>query len=157
MEICFSSLWGLVSDDGWNDVDANVVCQQLGFFDGNITVSIYIIIIIIMFISAGAEAKIGSFYGKPNKTVHLTNIYCTGAELSLGDCTYYKLPISRPDAYSVAGVNCSLPPPVLTTSQSVVVVPTMDRQEQDNTENSLYLSIGIFAVLTVVSLFSVIW
>ena len=154
MEICFSSLWGLVSDDGWNNVDANVVCQQLGFLDGNIIVSV---IIMIYAHVVGAEPKIGSFYGKPNRTVHLTNIYCTGAELSLGDCIYYKLPISRPDAYNVAGVNCSLPPPVLTTSRPVVVMPTMGSLEQDNTENSLYLSVGIFAVLTVVSFVSVIW
>ena len=31
VEICFGNLWGLVADSGWTDVEASVVCKQLGF------------------------------------------------------------------------------------------------------------------------------
>ena len=29
VEICYEGLWGLVSDEGWDDTDAFVVCRQL--------------------------------------------------------------------------------------------------------------------------------
>ena len=31
VEVCFNNLWGLVSDVGWNNTDALVVCNQLGY------------------------------------------------------------------------------------------------------------------------------
>ena len=31
IEICTDHIWGLISDAGWNDIDAEVVCRQLGY------------------------------------------------------------------------------------------------------------------------------
>ena len=31
VEICFGNLWGLITESGWTDNDASVVCKQLGF------------------------------------------------------------------------------------------------------------------------------
>ena len=31
VEVCIDSMWGTVCQNSWNDVDARVVCRQLGF------------------------------------------------------------------------------------------------------------------------------
>ena len=31
VEICYNRIWGMVCSNGWDEVDATVVCKQLGF------------------------------------------------------------------------------------------------------------------------------
>ena len=31
VEICHDNLWGLITDAGWDDKDAMVICRQLNF------------------------------------------------------------------------------------------------------------------------------
>lgn len=31
VEVCYANLWGIISQVGWDDNDAKVVCRSLGF------------------------------------------------------------------------------------------------------------------------------
>ena len=33
LEICFGQRWGTVGSDGWNQTNAEIVCQGLGYTD----------------------------------------------------------------------------------------------------------------------------
>ena len=38
VEVCLSQRWGTVSNDGWNDVNSQVVCNAFGYdFTGMVT------------------------------------------------------------------------------------------------------------------------
>lgn len=35
IQVCFGNLWGLISDSGWSNGDAQIVCNQLGYGGGS--------------------------------------------------------------------------------------------------------------------------
>ena len=67
LEVCFNGLWGTVCDDAFNQVDADVVCRQLGYS------------------SALAPS---TYYGPGSGPVWLDNVGCTGTESSILDCAH---------------------------------------------------------------------
>uniref|UniRef100_A0AAX7UZ32 Neurotrypsin n=1 Tax=Astatotilapia calliptera TaxID=8154 RepID=A0AAX7UZ32_ASTCA len=67
VEVFVNGQWGSVCDDGWNDVNAAVVCRQLGF-------------------TGVAKARSMAYFGEGQGPIHLDNVRCSGTETSLGQC-----------------------------------------------------------------------
>ncbi|GAB1603362.1 scavenger receptor cysteine-rich type 1 protein M130-like, partial [Argonauta hians] len=87
VEVFFNDSWGTVCDEGWDDIDALVVCQALGF---NVGV-------------AYGEAK----FGKGNGRVWLSDVQCRGHEKSITECKKNSWGINNCKHDQDAAVECS--------------------------------------------------
>ncbi|CAL9687675.1 unnamed protein product [Knipowitschia caucasica] len=67
VEVFMNGQWGTVCDDGWDDINAAVVCKQLGF-------------------QGTAKARSMAYFGQGQGPIHLDNVRCSGLELSLDQC-----------------------------------------------------------------------
>ncbi len=97
-----------------------------------------------------------SVFGKPAKTVHLTNVNCKGAEMSITECAAFKNGLNDADGISIAGVRC---PPIPVVSSSVTRSPTpvvVSEASSGLSVNSLYTFSGILGVCAVLAILSVI-
>lgn len=89
VEVFFGGQWGTICERGWDDRDANVVCNQLGY--------------------GRATAVTGGTFGVGKGPILLSNLDCQGNETSIVDCVrggigiYDKLCDHTKDA----GVQCS--------------------------------------------------
>ncbi|XP_030631021.1 neurotrypsin [Chanos chanos] len=67
VEVFVNGEWGSICDHGWNDVNAAVVCRQLGY-------------------TGVSKARSMSYFGPGKGPIHLASVRCTGKEASLGEC-----------------------------------------------------------------------
>ena len=65
----FKSILWLIYDFRWSNDNANVVCRQLGFYDG------------------GTAIKFALF-GEGSSHIWLDDVQCTGSELELSQCSH---------------------------------------------------------------------
>lgn len=79
--------WGTVCDDYWGDVDASVVCRQLGFAEGK-----------------GVK---GAKFGRGKGPVWLDNLRCIGNESRLQDCPHNSYAVQNCNHGEDAGVYCT--------------------------------------------------
>ncbi|XP_038156703.1 neurotrypsin [Cyprinodon tularosa] len=89
VEVYLHGDWGSICDSGWNDLNAAVVCRQLGH-------------------SGGAVAARGFSQGKG--PIHLDQVRCTGKEEFLGECPSLGLNIQGCRHRQDAGVRCDVTP-----------------------------------------------
>ncbi|ESO93998.1 hypothetical protein LOTGIDRAFT_104858 [Lottia gigantea] len=70
VEIYYRGEWGTVCDDNWGQLEANVVCRQLGYIMS----------------TTKAIAKQKAFYGRGSGKIWLDEMHCVGTEPLLGRC-----------------------------------------------------------------------
>jgi hypothetical protein len=89
VEIRHNGQWGTVCDDHWTDVDATVVCEQLGFLG-----------------SVGFATQGGQF-GHGVSTIWMDEVSCTGSESFLSDCPFNGWNNHDCSHYEDVSVRCS--------------------------------------------------
>ena len=87
VEVWYSERWTTVCDDYWSPIDANLVCQQLGY-------------------RSAVKAHRGAHFGKGLGDILLDNLQCTGREASLLDCPHNGLYVHNCNHQEDAGVTC---------------------------------------------------
>ncbi|XP_054763721.1 scavenger receptor cysteine-rich domain-containing group B protein-like [Lytechinus pictus] len=85
--------WGTVCDDDWDDVDATVVCRELGFGEGEAI--------------SGASRTIPD--GNILSPIYFDNVGCNGTESTLLDCIHNGIGEHNCGHMEDAGVICSAP------------------------------------------------
>ena len=88
VEVNYTGVWGTVCDDGWDDIDAGVVCRQLGF--GSAGLAVY-----------------SARFGEGSGPIWLDDVLCTGNEPILAKCGHLGIDVVRSCNHSSdAGVKC---------------------------------------------------
>ena len=106
LEFCYNNTFSRVCDYNWDENDARVVCNSLGYFNsGEKCVHVVTCICIYMRHSTEAEPLNGSLFGEIGETV-VTNFMCFGYESQLANCMYELVSEDTP-CFSPAGVVCN--------------------------------------------------
>ncbi|XP_074423582.1 scavenger receptor cysteine-rich domain-containing protein DMBT1-like isoform X1 [Larus michahellis] len=88
VEVLHNHMWGTVCDDGWDLVDAVVVCRQLGCGEA-------------------IAAPAGASFGRGLDPIWLDRVACTGGEKALEECKTRPWGINGCSHEEDAGVVCS--------------------------------------------------
>ena len=90
VEVNYNGEWGTVCDNGWDDIDAGVVCRQLGF-------------------GSSGTAIVSAFFGQGSGSIWLDSVTCTGSELTLTRCGHVGINSTRSCSHAEdAGVKCNI-------------------------------------------------
>ena len=102
VEICFSNTYGSICADFWDEVEAQVVCGQLGFLRNGQSSVYNTRVVITLMIYTGSHPSRIEFDSETD--VFLSEVDCDGNEVRLIDCS--NSADSHCDNDEVAGVRC---------------------------------------------------
>ena len=87
VEVLHNGTWGTVCDNGWDLVDATVVCRSLGY-------------------SRASNATCCGEFGQGSGEIFLNGVQCSGAEFSLYECQHDGIGVHDCTHEHDAGVIC---------------------------------------------------
>ncbi|XP_064384592.1 deleted in malignant brain tumors 1 protein-like isoform X4 [Halichondria panicea] len=94
VEVCINNSYTAVCDDLWDELEALIICRQLGF-----NVSIHEVV---------AVKEAAGQYGAGNATIILDDLSCSGEERNLLQCELGGPRLHTCDISEVAGVQCGV-------------------------------------------------
>ena len=86
VEIYWNNQWCTVCDDLWDDIDATVICKQLGYSKGS--------------------ARVSAYFGEGSGLILLDNVNCNGRESSIFECNHNTFGEHYCEHHEDAGVVC---------------------------------------------------
>ena len=106
VEICYNGVWGTVCDYGWDEMDANVVCTQLGYGQpGEVKQYILEDIDICFFFLAMPTSS--SHFGFGEGPVLLNDVSCNQGHSRLSQCVHQQsIGLHACNRDSLVGVIC---------------------------------------------------
>jgi len=100
LEVYYAGQWGTVCDDRFEDIDAQVVCRQLGLYGGRVERT--------------------SLYGPGNSgMIWLDEVACNGQESRIQDCSHNGWGVHNCDHGEDVGLTCEVQP---TNAQPIATV-----------------------------------
>ena len=95
-----------------------------------------------------------SFYGKPDRTLHLSTVACTGSEDKLAECSSERLSLEDGKVIikhvGVGGVSCTSSLPISTPT------PSLDVSEHLLSYSTIYIIIGSLGSTTLIGIIIII-
>ena len=122
VEICSGGSWGTVCDDFWDAVDAQVVCNQLGFHSTGVFSEVVNKIHIIQTDITLSGATAVYTFPAGTGSIILDNVRCTGSESRLIDCSHNGIGLHNCGHSEDAGVRCLDPSPRKPGTLSITII-----------------------------------
>ncbi|KAJ8946895.1 hypothetical protein NQ318_008251, partial [Aromia moschata] len=91
VEILHNGSWGAICDDEWDESEAEIICNQLGYLSGD------------------AQPTVNSHFGPARRRFWMDNVYCDGMEKEISQCRFDGWGQSDCSSTEAAGVICSVP------------------------------------------------
>ena len=149
VEICYNGVWGTVcADNGWDEVDANVVCLQLGFSD-----------------QRALSTNDGRF-GDGEGPILLENVKCSEGQSTLSQCVNSMFTGALHRCEHTAGVICMdefiIPRMVYVTTTNMSRDSTYKSHDTTSTvsDSSVITIVGtvgaLFFIVTVIAIIAMV-